>query len=1338
MSYSAPIAMINPTWLGSDSYPAPASTIAAFWGSNPRYLAAEGVPCPPVESVLLKWTEIAATQGIAPGAVADWMTIGRAGDYLPQQFVINASWVGADQYSSPQFGITATWANLTYISPLGIQDEPVPEPILTWTETIRPQGANTSLIQGKIYVLHPWEYAFPEWVLDANWVGKKSDYNPAQWVLNAAWTLPAEESQVPVTGWDSLELSTPSVKRMLEFVSPQGLPPEGIGAHHNVRLAAHGIHPSGLVETYYGHPVLYNYLSFLWAHDWKSDAHGKPAVLGGVKHVDVSGRDQASYGRALVVNTTADQFVTVKGMPWLGAGSPNVSPRMVYPSSIYGTAISGPLVQFPPRPQGWVSSRFGDPEIDFWTTFVEPQGLGTGEIIGYPKVFDPTRRVYPGLVLGTGIFGDVSARNLSAFIYPYGLYAFEGSDWAEFRSNRRYVPAAGFDALLSGETSIRNKTPSIIPDGVEPLTPVSQFISFRIRYIYGRGSDQLAIGTAKVTQPPSISPAGMAGLTGSPTVWHRIRTLFASGKNADLHGAPSIWFRYRHIEHEGKDQSRYSKPLIEHGRRYMLAFGSQLDRHGRPMLSNADRQIEPRSIFTEFATGHMVGGTRILLPIGFDAARFGTRVIPPITTVYPLGFTGLYGQALAYNSLQTVLPDSAKWAQPADRWGKVSIWNLRQYITMYFDPDSQLNPPRWPQWTAIENRTKSLRTTGQNAARIGDQQVFNAARPILPEGIDGLTINESSMVAMRYRLLRIEGMEAPYISSWSVIANDAMVVRPEGFSDQAGDQHTVENTRRYYNWIGGYDAAVLGYPMVADRIRELSIEKRYSIDAPRIEPQNVKLYTRYVDGIGYDSSGIGLASLTIRFNRITPRWTLRNDYGYPRVHNVTPELGTRGRASDEFGDTHVRLEWRPINMDGAVTALFGRASIADRDRTIPITGIRALSFGDKLTVIRTGAPPYSLQTISLDSEYEPDGTPIGEGYGIEPPKDETNRQVPMPVINQQVIYVQQEDPATKFGGHLVESNSIRVEPGYYELNIGEPYVGLKVRSLLVEPFPNDEVFEPERVRVSPHTIYAMTEATQQAKINHPVGTPGLHPIDGYRRTPTAVFGRAAVTLRHRTIVTRRNGYTEIFVGRPDVQLGTNYILPDGFNTLRNGFHEVPGTRELVQFDSENMAVYGRPEVWHYVPPGPRAVKPKALLATEFSKSLIEHLHRQIHPQGRDAALMGTRKWGDGPYMWQGLRVGPLMPTIPEGMDQSVVPEPWVSRRVRDVVMDGFNAFISEYQLEAFDQRMRVRNAYMPAPKEQEVQAAGFEFEQAGTPDIKHAVHYIRPDGNANQYRKGAF
>jgi hypothetical protein len=1084
----------------------------------------------------------------------------------------------------------------------------------------------------------------------------------------------------------------------------------------------------------FGTGYIWNLLQKRPARGFEASLYGEPFVLGGVKYLSIAGQSMLGVGQPKVVNTTADQSVTVKGVQWPGSGKPNVSPRMIYPPSIYGTASVGPIVQFPPRPPGWDSARMGDPTVEYWVTYAYAEGIETGEIIGNPKVFDPRQFIYPRTILGTGIFGDVTAFNLSVFTYPEGIDSFEGSDWAEVRSNKRSIEAVGIVGPAASETSIRNKTPSVIPGGIDALRPGTQFVDFRIRYIYGRGTDHLTSGRATVTQPPSIAPNGIAGAIGDQTVWYRVRTMFASGKTADLHGTPSIWFRYRYIEHEGNDHSRYSKPLIEHGRRYLLALGSQLDRHGRPMLSNADRHIEPKSIFTEFATGHMVGGTRYLLSIGFDAARFGTRVIPPITTVYPLGFTGLYGQALAYNSLQTVLPGSVKWAQQADRWGKGSIWNLRQYITMYFDPDSQLNPPRWPQWTAIENRTKNLRTTGQNAARIGDQQVFNAARPILPEGIDGLTINESSMVAMRYRPLRIEGMEAPYISSWSVVTNDAAVIRPGGFDDYASDKHLIENTRRYYNWIGGYDAAVLGYPMVADRIRELSIEKRYSIDAPRIEPQHVKLYTRYVDGIGYDSSGIGLASLTIRFNRITPRWTLRNDYGYPRVHNVTPELGTRGRASDEFGDTHVRLEWRPINMDGAVTALFGRASIADRDRTIPITGIRALSFGDKLTVIRTGAPPYSLQYIYLSGPENDDGT-FQDGYGIKPPIDASKRQVPKPVINQQVLYVSQIRPATRFGDALVESNSIRVEPGYNELNIGEPYVGLKVRELMVGPFSSSGVFEPSRARVSPHTVYAVMEAPNQAKSNHPAAD--LHYVNGYRRKPGEVFGRAVLSLRHRTL-TVRYSYNQAFYGRPYIQLGTNYILPDGFNSLRNGFHEIPGTRELVQFDPSDTAIVSKPEVWHYVPPGPREVKPKALLATGFSKCLIEHFHRQIFPKGSVVTRMGTRKSGDRPYMWQGLRVGPLMPTIPEGMDQSSVPEPWVSRRVRDIVMEGFNAFISEYQLEAFDQRMRVRNAYMPAPKEQEVDATGFAVDQAGTPDIKRAVHYIRPDGNAHQYRKGAF
>ena len=52
--------------------------------------------------------------------------------------------------------------------------------------------------------------------------------------------------------------------------------------------------------------------------------------------------------------------------------------------------------------------------------------------------------------------------------------------------------------------------------------------------------------------------------------------------------------------------------------------------------------------------------------------------------------------------------------------------------------------------------------------------------------------------------------------------------------------------------------------------------------------------------------------------------------------------------------------------------------------------------------------------------------------------------------------------------------------------------------------------------------------------------------------------------------------------------------------------------------------------------------------------------------------------------------------------------------------------------------MRVRKAYIPAPPWKEIQPVGLDAQLTGVPNVKPAVRYIRPDGNADQYRKGAF
>ena len=96
-----------------------------------------------------------------------------------------------------------------------------------------------------------------------------------------------------------------------------------------------------------------------------------------------------------------------------------------------------------------------------------------------------------------------------------------------------------------------------------------------------------------------------------------------------------------------------------------------------------------------------------------------------------------------------------------------------------------------------------------------------------------------------------------------------------------------------------------------------------------------------------------------------------------------------------------------------------------------------------------------------------------------------------------------------------------------------------------------------------------------------------------------------------------------------------------------------------------------------------------------------------------------------------------MPTIPSGAQTDLYGEPWVSFRVRDVAMQGFDAFLSEYDLEAFDKRMRVTRSEAVRPS-RSIAPVGILATDFAASDVKPGIHFIRPDGNADQYRKGAF
>lgn len=116
--------------------------------------------------------------------------------------------------------------------------------------------------------------------------------------------------------------------------------------------------------------------------------------------------------------------------------------------------------------------------------------------------------------------------------------------------------------------------------------------------------------------------------------------------------------------------------------------------------------------------------------------------------------------------------------------------------------------------------------------------------------------------------------------------------------------------------------------------------------------------------------------------------------------------------------------------------------------------------------------------------------------------------------------------------------------------------------------------------------------------------------------------------------------------------------------------------------------------------------------------------------------MGESLSNDRPYMWQGLRVGPLMPTIPNGFNAELFGDSaWVSHRVREFAVDGFDTFACEYDYTNFAGRMRVWRETVQIPH-QMVAPVGLDALAFAVPDLRNKAHYILPDGNADVYRKG--
>lgn len=829
-----------------------------------------------------------------------------------------------------------------------------------------------------------------------------------------------------------------------------------------------------------------------------------------------------------------------------------------------------------------------------------------------------------------------------------------------------------------------------------------------------------------------IRPNGLVTTVfGQATIKSMRSYIQAGALNSLKFGAIRISYKQQKATTTQKDPSTlWGNTRIAYGVRYVEHNSTlALTRFGTAWASHSPRYIEPRGLFQLFESNHVVGISRSVKMEGVDFARFGSRIIPESQVIYPQGFSTLFGDLEIHNYLQHIQPKGfLTVGEHADlRFGHVDIFNSTQYVAPFHDDSSRAAGERFPEQFPhqIVNRNRHVYTHGVINQRFGYQELNLNARLIAPVGIAShIEVNPTkSFIAHSVRRLHMDGIEPPYFSTRAIIYLGAKVVKASGRTLSLFGTPHVENTRRFFRFISLGEQSIFGQAFISQGVRHLSFDPDWTIAPPQIPMPEVKLGRRFIEPLGIDSVRYGLTFTEERFTKIAPRWVYRDMVGEPVIRNLTPELKAKGLDMSDFGKPYIGLYTRGLQTDGLSSQIFGRLKIGDLNQSIDMLayGIAAPTISGLHKIERIGAGKYITQNVFPRS--------------IEAPQ--FPGQANWHKVTQNVLRQISDKQMTLFGNTRIHANSIRVEPGLWEILIGRPIVEYKNRTIRVDSASCD-FLEIGKPRMSPHTIWAVVEAPIQAKNNHYRHPAGLHYVGGLNTNePGVEFGKPKISFKNARYA--MTGLNMLNIGKPTIINRVYRIEPKGMSTLRMGTLGPIGDQTVLFRPKDPQTLYGNPVIQH-VPEFNNKLKPSGFLTGAFGRPYIDFYHREIKPAGIASLQMGVSIPNDKPYMWQGLRIGLHVPTRVGGEIHSKYGTAWISPRVREILPDGLDfSLVNEYEPGHFKQRMTVRNLTQPDyPLTQVVRVQGLFGTIFGVPDIKPVTHYIRPDGNMDNYRKGAF
>ncbi|MDR0457838.1 MAG: hypothetical protein LBH10_02230 [Burkholderiaceae bacterium] len=1251
---------LSASWASAAPRAPALSPLSAGWGA--ALLSPGGVTPLTPGAPRLDQDFIAAPQGWDSLDAASPFCVHIAGQYIPAQYVLDASWTLAASYAAALSPLGASWG-AALLSPSGAAAPAPGTARVSAPRRVTATGWDATAPGSNVYTLFWWQYAPPQWQLVASWVGAGAWSAPRP-PVDATWAVAQPGVSIALTGWQDGAAGTP----MLPVVQLAGVDALAASTGHALNNGAAQRNLQGFDAFSCGAALLYNLTQYVQPKNLSFDAYGVAALLGGLWPLAPTGLSTLAFGAIQALNTTADRAISPPGADNAAPGSPLIWPAITYPLGLCGTAIGTPAFQFPPYPAGWPSDGYGYPVIEYKTRVAAPPGLdawGTG----YPTARQRAQTVWNVALPDVAVFGDIQAQLRNLWLTAQGWDAQTVNVWTAFWTNTLWLSPPGLEPLLCGAAATGNVTPSLAPPGLDSASPGDTALGARVRSVAPPGAPQPypQVSEPSLWHTPSLAPAGIAEpepnpVQDIPTVWFSAREMPQTG-GADTQrfgNTASVGFTWRELDASGAGiaPDAWGAPTLEFTVRGVTVIGPDSAGLGSLWASFRQRALAPGGMEPPPMTLHRIDdATQTVAPYGVDAAGYLSTLIIAPQYVIPIGLDTLWGMAGVWRLTQYAAPASLYDYDPAQAWGTARTWNLIQVIAQVEDQQSGLWPPPWTGWTAIANRNASIGALGYALTGWGYTQAANIARAVQPCGVAPLTLPEyqpCGSVTYRIRALPLDGLDGLYMTGWAVAYNSAVTAAPVDWEDAPGgatfgNADLVNLTRDYR--LAGWDSFAPGAAYADYAIRAITLDTLHSIEPPVLVLPVVENWTQYLAPAGIFQtqwqSNMGVPDMSVFWQVLYPGSAISDLWGAPALRNKTPEQSIAGFDAPDWGNAAIRTQWRELPVDsGADAQQFGAALLHERTQTMLPASWQSMLVSGQLGVRRPGMAAIPTQTIDLN-RYDTDPitgietwNPVG--YGAAPPAPGFG----IPSLVARSIWADPDADMQLFGRPTVLANTIRVEPGIYlgDQTYGAPTVAGGLSAAQPQGWDQEDnngindgndvsAQRPYTVGVPklwPRTVYAVMEAPDQAVQNSPAqnGRPRTYVDDGSAYGTPSVFQGGTLNVGvagwDNLNYNAQGNYTSALA----VWNTRNWIIAEGMNLLGFGIHTLPFDHTALIDSLLDSAALGAATV---APPpycGPLALVMSGLDASAFGAPDAQMLTgSEIFPGG-EVRYLGI--YGDVP------------------------------------------------------------------------------------------------------------